>query len=287
MRIIIDYRDIDRLKRRKRATRMAPIKVPGVAEREIARRIKRLYDRILNPASEKIRQMVRESAGGVRIAEYMEQVLRQAEFEYGLEADDIVMKWQLSVDQRTRAGMQYALKRGLGVDVKAIYDDPVIADALAIGGQEAAGLIRTIPGEYLGQVARAVADNFTGSELPEGRGLLEQIMHIGNVSRNRARLIARDQTSKLTGILDQTRQQSIGVEEYTWRTVHDNRVVGKPGGKYPIPSKLHGNHYERDGKVFRWDSPPPDGHPKRAIQCRCFAVPVVDINKIMKHVQVA
>ncbi len=285
MPIILDARDISKLKRRSRAGRMQPIKTPAQAQRDMERRLNLLWDRLLLPASERVRQMVRDRVGGAAIAQYLDQVLREVETQYDLAADDIAARWQSSVDERTRIAMQSALQRSLGVDIRAIVDDPTVADALAMGGHEAASLIKTIPGEYLGQVARAVADNFQGVDLPEGRSLLEQIQHLGQVDRKRARLIARDQTSKLTGVLNRTRQNSIGISEYIWRTVKDNRVVGKPGGRYPKPSKAHGNHYERDGKVFRWDSPPPDGHPGWAIQCRCYAEPVVDIRGILKNVQ--
>lgn len=86
----------------------------------------------------------------------------------------------------------------------------------------------------------------------------------------RARLIARDQVSKLNADITEERQRDIGVERYTWSTSHDDRV--------------RESHKERDGLVFRWDEDIEpqlldyglepdeiDGHPGTPIQCRCSA----------------
>ena len=162
-----------------------------------------------------------------------------------------------------------------------MFDDPRIHQAVEVGSMEMASLIRSIPGEHLGKVARAVVDNFTGKPLPEGRSLLQQIKHLGGVTERRAKLIARDQTSKLTGILNQTRQEAIGIDEYIWRTAKDERVAGSPTQPIKNPNNpYHGDHYHREGKRFRWDSPPPDGHPGHAIQCRCNAEPIINPAKI-------
>lgn len=89
---------------------------------------------------------------------------------------------------------------------------------------------------------------------------------LGKASR-RAELIAVDQIGKWHARLDELRNKDLGVEEYIWRTAQDERVRG-PGGKYPraVPS-----HRAREGKRFRWDTPPAegkgDGHPGRPIRC--------------------
>ncbi len=83
-----------------------------------------------------------------------------------------------------------------------------------------------------------------------------------DVSQSRASLIARDQTLKLNGSLNEARQTEAGIESYTWSTSKDDRV--RP------------THAALDGETFSWDSPPEPGHPGQDIQCRCIAIPVVD-----------
>jgi SPP1 gp7 family putative phage head morphogenesis protein len=55
------------------------------------------------------------------------------------------------------------------------------------------------------------------------------------------------------------RQTAAGIDEYIW-DANDDEVTR------PL-------HREYDGKVFRWDSPPKDGHPGHAYGCRCSARP--------------
>lgn len=92
-----------------------------------------------------------------------------------------------------------------------------------------------------------------------------------NVSKSRAKLIARDQTNKLHGQMTQERHQNAGVTKYIWRTMQDDLVRG--GGKYP---DAEFDHTAREGQVFEWNNPPPDGHPGEPINDRCYAEPVLD-----------
>ena len=110
--------------------------------------------------------------------------------------------------------------------------------------------------------------------------MIEQIRHIYGVSQSRATVIARDQTSKINTALTQARNEEVGISEYIWRTAGDIRVVGTPGGLYPKGNRIHGNHYKRNGQTFRWDSPPEDGHPGFAINCRCVAESKIDIEAL-------
>ena len=128
------------------------------------------------------------------------------------------------------------------------------------------------------------------SEMQSLRFLRDVVLYIGlkallteyAVRREgmRARLIARDQTSKMNVAINMARQTSIGIEEYIWRTAKDRRVVGTPGGLWPEGNAMHGNHYKREGKTYRWDNPPHDGHPGWPINCRCYPEPVLDPDKL-------
>lgn len=287
MPLILDIKQLTKLAKNKRTKRGRAVKPSPKAEREFRQMISNLWLKVLFPATERIKQLVKDNASTQQIADLIETTLRWAETHYAAASYDLINKWRMSVDVETRASLTQGLKKTLGIDAAAIFDDPQMAEALQVGTMEAASLIKSIPTKYLGEVAKAVSDNYTGKDLPEGRSLLQQIQQIGRHTEKRAKLIARDQTSKLTATINQTRQQSIGVEEYIWRTVKDERVVGNPSGQYPVGNRLHGDHFHRNGKKFRWDSPPQDGHPGQAIQCRCHAEPVLDIEKIIAKAQAA
>lgn len=281
MPLVVNAKDAKRLQNSIARKLGKPILAPKKSEMELRRGLNDLWVKVLLPATERIKDMIRDGAPLSRIAQLIEDTLVLADMQYRAVASGIVDKWKASVDEKTRAEMNRSIRIASGIDLTYLLDSAPVKEALAAGVFEATQLIKTIPSQYLGRVAKAVTDNFAGRQLSEGRSLLQEIMHVGGVSKRRAKLIARDQTSKLTGTLNQVRQQSIGIEEYVWRTSQDERVVGDPAGLYPKGSRAHRDHFHRNGKRFRWDDPPDDGHPGQAIQCRCHAQPVIDIQKIL------
>lgn len=180
-----------------------------------------------------------------------------------------------------RERLENLFKSTFGIDVFGIVDDLGLRQQLDGMIEENVGLITSIAKESLDKARFAVIANFRGEALP-GETLIGELQRIGNITKNRAKLIARDQTSKLNSSINQARQQSVGIEEYIWRTSNDQRVVGAPGGLYPDGNDKHNEHWDREGKKFRWDAQPPDGHPGMPIQCRCRAEPVIDLDKILK-----
>jgi SPP1 gp7 family putative phage head morphogenesis protein len=82
--------------------------------------------------------------------------------------------------------------------------------------------------------------------------------------RGRALVIARDQLGTLASQLAQEQQQALGVEEYDWDAT------------FEVTRKHRAVHRGRHGARYRWDSPPPDGHPGRAVCCGCKPRAVVD-----------
>lgn len=62
------------------------------------------------------------------------------------------------------------------------------------------------------------------------------------------------------GLINQLRQQDLGIERYIWRSQDD--------------AKVRDSHAEYDDQVFRWDEPPAGGHPGQAHNCRCYAEPI-------------
>ena len=58
-----------------------------------------------------------------------------------------------------------------------------------------------------------------------------------------------------------------------WRSYFDERVRGNPSGKYP---KAEPSHWARNGKAFRWDSPPEGGAPGEEVLCRCYGEAILD-----------
>lgn len=192
----------------------------------------------------------------------------------------IAKRWVSLTDERDRRKLEASLAKSLGVSAAAIFDEQPVKDVVELMGAEATHLISTIPEVYHAKVQEAVMQSYQQKALPDGMDLISYIGSIESMTYERAKTIAVDQTNKMHSMVTQARQTALGIEEYIWRTARDQRVVGTPGGLYPSPTKLHGNHYAREGKVFRWDEPPDDGHPGWAIRCRCYAEPIIDYDKL-------
>lgn len=190
------------------------------------------------------------------------------------------------------------LKQSTGVqpDLAEIVGEEGIGTALEFEVENNVNLIKSIPTAYLDRVNTLVKKNYLKGGVSD-KALVEELLpllrkelrELGPKAIKRAKLIARDQTSKIAASLDKVRQTNLGIEEYIWSNSKDRRVRGNPSGLYPDVPK-NKNHWDREGQVFRWDSPPADGHPGEAINCRCIAIPVIkkegiDTKEIMESVR--
>lgn len=161
-----------------------------------------------------------------------------------------------------------AIKATLGIDIR---EDYYLGDFYAEKLQEwityNVGLISTIPEDTLEKMRDIVYEGFT-----EGRTttqMVKDIQRAYHISKKRAMLIARDQTAKLNGQIQQAQQQDAGIQEYIWCSTGDERV--------------RSSHRALNGKKFSWNSPPYTEkgrycHPGEDYQCRCIGRPVFNRN---------
>lgn len=182
-----------------------------------------------------------------------------------------------NVEEFNRHAMNNQFRAVVPVDVIKRGATPATDDAMLQFTRINAGLITTVSDRYFGDIEAMVSDAVISGGRPEDvQALLED--RLGVAQSNAAR-IARDQVNKLNGQLTEMRQRELGIDGYTWRTSNDERVRGRPGGKYP---KATPSHWALDGKSFKWSHPPASGtdgepgHPGTAIECRCNAEPDIE-----------
>ena len=127
-------------------------------------------------------------------------------------------------------------------------------------------LIKSLPLEAAEQAHNLAFE--AASQTGERKGYIAaQIRQLGDITENRALLIARTEISTSHSIIQRARAEHIGCEGYIWRTLRD-RVVRK-------------DHVELEGTYHRWDNPPiaeKNGerhHPGCFPNCRCYAEPVL------------
>lgn len=144
-----------------------------------------------------------------------------------------------------------------GVDLTPFYRAVDIQDEVDLNITSNVSLIKSIPQQYADKLENLVMNALQTGQTNED--LAKEIKALGQSTDYRARLIASDQMGKINCQINKARQLSMGVETYTWQTAKDERV--RP------------DHQHKQGKTFRWDSPPDGGHPGQPIRCRCTALP--------------
>lgn len=144
-----------------------------------------------------------------------------------------------------------AMRRTVGIDLYGGNDQ--LIDYLKAAADQNAALITSIPAQYLEQVSNIVIGNMRQGMRPSyiEQALVKQF----GITQRRARLISRDQFSKIQGEITRIRQVNSGIKFFKWTTAHDERVR---------PSHVAvGNRDVGYGKgVFKWDDlPVVDGVP--------------------------
>ena len=153
-------------------------------------------------------------------------------------------------------------KYSIGIDISGILQDATVNNFMRQKIAENVDLIKTIPPRFQAGLTKRINDLTFDGETFNQYNLHRALKEEYRVSGYNVRRITRDQTSKMTGQLNQIRQQELGITNYQWLTSADDRV--------------RSTHQANNGKYFRWDNPPPEtGHPGQAIQCRCTAIAVV------------
>lgn len=151
------------------------------------------------------------------------------------------------------------IQSGLGIQV--FTPEPWLELEIEAFTQQNLSLIGSLEDEYLRKVEEAVNRGVQAGDRAED--IAKELQDIEGVTESRAKLIARDQVSKLNGNLNMLRQENLGIESYIWRTSEDERV--------------RESHRVKNGKQFNWDNPPSDtGHPGEDFNCRCYAEPNLD-----------
>lgn len=164
--------------------------------------------------------------------------------------------------RHTKAWMTEA-RRAFGIDLSAVVAEEDLDTYLSAAALRNASLIRGMAEDILKRVAtETTAALIAGESAAQLQVRLKKQLGIGD---SRARLIARDQTGKLTADLNRFRHQQAGIEKYIWRTSVDERVRPR--------------HRALEGKVYAYGEPTgaeeglPPGQP---IQCRCVAQAVIE-----------
>jgi len=153
-----------------------------------------------------------------------------------------------------------AVRKAIGVDIAALVHHSDLTESIQRSAASAAELIKDISSTSARRIAQLALDYASGGK--SVKAFVDDVQRVLKVSRNRAKVIARDQIAKANSSFSRIRQVEAGVTSYVWRTSQDERV--RP------------THRSNNGKKIRWDQPPvTTGHPGHDIMCRCTAEAVI------------
>lgn len=171
-----------------------------------------------------------------------------------------------SIERRSQTQLMRILKEA-GIAVKFTMTKPM-RDVLHATMSENVSLIKSIASQYHTQVEGLVMRSVTaGRDLAT---LTDELEARYDITRRRAKLIAKDQNDKATASMTRVRQQEAGITEAVWLHSH--------GGNEPRPTHLANSGkrynvaegwYDTDPKVSRFI------HPGELINCRCVSKPIV------------
>lgn len=150
-------------------------------------------------------------------------------------------------------------------------------DVIKAGTQQASSLIKSISSDYLTEVQEALMRSITnpqGSYSKTIDAIDKMLQGKFKTYKNKAKNITLDQTRKAYSTITQSRMKSVGITKYRWRHAG--------GSQEP-------RVYHRDvlnGQVFSYDDPPiidqrtgERGGPADAINCHCYAEPVIEFGE--------
>lgn len=204
----------------------------------------------------------------------MERAIEDARVVFLMERSDenirtIARNQGVAINTTNKLNFKRTFKVVLGVDVFAA--EPWIVDEVAAFTRENVSFIKSISDEYLFDVEQIVFRNVKAGNAPSV--ISRELRDAFNLTQNRAKLIARDQTGKFHSRLTRLRYEGAGLSRYKWRTLLDGRVRDP-------------DHTSLEGTIQEFKNPPVTvttgkrvgerNNPGEDIQCRCWAEPIFE-----------
>ncbi|PPA72647.1 phage head morphogenesis protein [Achromobacter spanius] len=161
-----------------------------------------------------------------------------------------------------------------GLTIKTFQMPASLYDKVLASTAENVGLIKSIPAQFQERIQGIVMRSIQSGGQGAGQ-IFEEIKGLNQVTKNRAKLIATDQTRKITSAMNEERMKAAGVKQFEW--IHSG------GGAEP-----RSLHVKYDGQTFSMDNPPvidkrtgQRGFPGELINCRCRMRPVIDFTEYL------
>ena len=267
--------DIGQAARDKGVERDEPVVLPpNEPSRQVERALEQAIKAVIIVAAARTAQNIAKSAKLDKITLWRtEQAWRQQGFtqdaisalrrifnELLMAAARMVDKGLRLEELRHRNDFVVAVRKEIGIDLAPIVRSPTVEPHIQAAVRQNVALIKGLSDQVAGRLETTLMTLIVQGATNK---VIEEAIRDGfGFGKKRARTIARDQAAKFNGTLNRIRQEEVGIKEYQWSTSRDERV--------------RKSHKVREGKTYRWNSPPFDGHPGQPINCRCTARAVIE-----------
>ena len=182
---------------------------------------------------------------------------------------DLSKTYVTKIDNKNQDKFNQQMKGfGLNIYGESAFLQSYLADSIAANVK----LISTIPQQYLNNVESMIDTNMRAGL--RSSQMTKQLTDQFGVTKRRAVFIARDQTNKTNGLMNQKRQISSGFNYFQWLTSKDSNVRCR--------HKEIADKVTAYGKgIYSWDNLPLSDKgspiaPGQDYGCRCTASPVPD-----------
>lgn len=161
--------------------------------------------------------------------------------------------WATRVERYHRERWRGAVLTATGVDLSTILIGAGVPQSVQAAIDWNVSLVSSVSDEGRGRIGNLVFAAFRARK--PAAELATELRGAVAMSRRRALGIAGDQLQKLSASLDRERQTDAGIDSYIWRHSFKEH-----------PRRFH---VQREGQVYRWDTPPADGPPGTLPFCGC------------------
>lgn len=149
-------------------------------------------------------------------------------------AEKIAIKFATAVKTLVDTQVNRQIRKVKGVDL--ISRDFKLKGIVDAAVKENVSYIKSIPQQYHDKIETVILQGVRrGKPIKE---ISKEIENIYDVTKKRAKFIARDQAGSLCGDLTKAKHESLGLEYFIWSTSGD--------------SKVRDTHRGLDGKKFKW-----------------------------------
>ena len=192
-------------------------------------------------------------------------------------AKSVATGFMSRMNRNNDASTRKNLKNSVGVDLQSQIRHEDINEYLDVAIKNNIALIKSIKTDYMKDIGDVLRQNLLDGA--RSTDLITQIKERGQVNENRAKFIARDQTSKANADLTEIRSKALGSTTYVWSGSMDERE--------------RKTHKAMEGKLCKWSDPTVysddngqtwkkrseigavELHPGKDYNCRCVSLPNV------------